>query len=285
MQALRISQRGVALIAVLWLVAAMGLIITGIVKSVRGEIRTIGLQRQSVIANARADAAILLALQNLQSQQKEPGAAMQAVSVQFEGQTSLVWVVPLNGRVDINNAPVTLLADMYRYAGGLTPDAAQAMAQATVDMRKTKTAKGSAQGFDAIEDLLQVPHMRYDLYAKLADLVTADIRQGNGRVNPLAAPERVLQVLTGGDVARAAALLAARTANPGVLDTSFLKPEHIEMASSRSLQLQVQIDLPDASAAQRIWHVYWAADPRSGLPWRVMGMQQALVHTGNSLGN
>ena len=152
MKALQTTQRGVALLAVLWLVAAMGLIITGIVKSVRGEIRTIGLQRQAVVANARADAAILLALQNLQSQGKEPGAPIQAISVAFEDLTSRVSVIPLNGRIDLNNAPVVLLADMYRYAGGLPADAAQALAQATVELRQVKTAKGNVQGFDASEE-------------------------------------------------------------------------------------------------------------------------------------
>lgn len=275
MQAQQTGQRGVALIAVLWLVAAMGIIVTGVVQAVKGELRTVGLQRQAVVANARADAAILLALQQLHIQQKEPGPAMQTMVVQFEKQDSAVTVTPLNGRIDINHAPVALLVGMYRHAGGLSADAAQALAQATLDTRQTKTAKGQAQGFDASEDLLQVPGVTYDLYAKLADLVTADIKQGSGRVNPLAAPVGVLQILTGGDVARATALLASRDANPSGMDTTFFQTEHIEMASSRSLRLQVQINLPDAQSVQRAWHVSWAADPRSGLPWRVMAVQPA----------
>lgn len=277
MAVLRMRQRGVALLAVLWLVAAMGLIITGIVKSVRGEIRTISLQRQAVVANTHADAAILLALQNLQSQGKEPGAPIQVIRAEFEGQITPVSVVPLNGRIDLNSAPVALLAEMYRYAGGLPADAAQAMAQATVEVRQVKTVKGNAQGFDAIEDLLRVPNMTYHLYAKLADLITADLKQGSGRVNPLAAPVGVLQILTGGDVSRAVALDASRNANPSVMDTSFLKPEHIEMAASRSLRLQVHIDLPDGGVTQKAWIVYWGSDPRSGLPWRVLSTQQSLL--------
>ena len=270
------AQRGVALIAVLWLVAAMSLIITGIVQSVRSEIRTVGVQRQAVIANALADAGILLALQNLQMQQKEPGAAIQLIPVQFEGLNAQVSVQPQNGLIDINNAAPLLLADLYRYAGGLNADVAQAMAQATVESRQFKNEKGLAQGFEAIEDLLRVPKMTYDLYVKVAGLVTADLKDGSGRVNALAAPAGVLQVLTGGDVARAASLAARRTADLNVMDTSFLKPEHIEMAPSRTLRLQVQVNLADGAAAQRAWLVYWGADPRSGLPWRVLGTQQSM---------
>ena len=270
------AQRGVALIAVLWLVAAMSLIITGVVQSVRSEIRTVGVQRQAVIANALADAGILLALQNLQMQQKEPGAAIQLIPVQFEGLNAQVSVQPQNGLIDINNAAPLLLADLYRHAGGLNADAAQAMAQATVESRQFKNEKGLAQGFEAIEDLLRVPKMTYDLYVKVAGLVTADLKDGSGRVNALAAPAGVLQVLTGGDVARAASLAARRTADLNVMDTSFLKPEHIEMAPSRTLRLQVQVNLADGAAAQRAWLVYWGTDPRSGLPWRVLGTQQSM---------
>jgi general secretion pathway protein K len=275
-------QRGVALIAVLWLVAAMSLIITGIVQSVRSEIRTVGIQRQAVIANALADAGILLALQNLQVQQKEPGAAIQLIPVQFEGLSARVSVQPLNGLIDINNAAPLLLADLYRHAGGLSADVAQAMAQATVESRQFKNGKGEAQGFEAVEDLLRVPKMTYDLYVKIRPLMTADLKDGTGRVNALAAPAGVLQVLTGGDVARAASLVARRAADPSVMDTSFLKPEHVEMAPSRTLRLQVQVDLADGAAALRMWLVYWGTDPRSGLPWRVLGTQQSMQRPASS---
>lgn len=272
------NQRGVALIAVLWLVAAMGLIMTGIVKSVRNEAQSVGLQRQAVVASAQADAVILLALQNLQVQSKEPQNGMQLIPVKFGTSTNQVLVQPLNGFIDINNASPSLLAEMYRYAGGLNPEAAQTLAQATAAARQTKNTKGEVQGFDSIEDLLQVPQMTYSLYAKIFGLITADLKDGSGRVNALAAPADVLQVLTGGDASRAAALVARRKADPNVMDTSFLKPEHIEMTSSRSLRLQVQVDLPGGGWSQKAWFVHWGADPRTGLPWRVLGTQQSMQH-------
>ena len=275
MRGTRVAQRGVALIAVLWLVAAMGLIITGIVQAVRNEVRTAGQQRQALVANALADAAILLALQNMHAQQKEPPNTIQIIPVQFEGRMSEVSVRPLNGLIDINKANVMLLGDLYRHAGAMTSEAAQALAQATVEARQFKSAKGLASRFEAIEDLLQVPGMTYDLYAKIAELITSDLQTGSGRVNPLAAPVGVLQVLTDGDIARAAVLAAKRDADPKLMDTSFLKPGHIEMASSSSLQFQVRVGLPDGGTLQKTWHVYWSVDPSSGLPWRVLGTQQS----------
>lgn len=275
----RASQRGVALIAVLWLVAAMSLIITGIVQAVRSEIRSAAVQRQAVIASALGNAAILLALQNLQSQQQELGKTPQTIPVQFQGQGFDVVVQPLNGLIDLNNANVQLFSDMYRYAGGLNPAAAQALAQNTVELRQSTNAKGRIQGFDAVEDLMRVPGMTYDLYAKINRLITADLKQGNGRINPMAAPVGVLQVLTSGDAARAAILAAGRNTDPKLMDTTFLKPDQIEMASSLSLQLQARIDLPGGGFSQKTWQVFWANDPRSGLPWRVLGMQQSFQHS------
>ena len=269
------AQRGVALIAVLWLVTAMSLIITGIVQSVRGEIRTAGQQRQVAVASALADAAILLALQNLHASQKEPLNTLQFIPVQFQEKIRQVTVQPLNSMIDINHAGALLLTDMYRYAGGLNAEAAQAMAQATINTRQIKNLKGTLQGFDAVEDLLQVPTMTYDLYAKIIDVATADLKGGSGRVNALAAPFEVLKVLTGGDVARATAMSAQRGADPNVMDTSFLKPELVETASSRSLRLQAEIELPTGGSLRKTWHVYWNTDPRSGLPWRKLGSQQS----------
>lgn len=279
-----LRQRGVALIAVLWLVSAMGLIITGVVQSVRSEVRTVGLQRQAVVAGGSADAAILLALQHLHAYKIEPKSAVQVISVQFDGLSKEVLVTPLNGLINLNQASIGLLADMYRFAGELNPEAAQAMAQATLDFRQVKNLKGQTQGFDAKEDLLRVPTLSYDLYAKVAGLVTVDLKETSGRVNPLAAPPGVLKILTGGDLARAAVLESKRNADPGAIDTSFLKPEHIEMTSSRSLRLQVQLDLPGGGAATKVWHVYWGEDPRSGLPWRVLSTQQSLQASVQTVG-
>ena len=272
------THRGMALIAVLWLVAAMGLIITGIANAVRSEVKTAGLQRQTLIANTRADAAILLALQKLHSQKIEPSNTIQLIPVQFEGVTSTVTIEGLNGLIDINNAPLTLLTELFRHVGELPPEMAQLLAQSTIETRQAKSANGTAQSFDATEDLMRVPKMTYSLYAKIKNLVTVDLKEGSGRVNPMFAPIGVLQTLTGGDLSRANVLVAKRNANSNstMMDTSFLKPEHIEIASSRSLLLKVSIALPDGGLIQKMWRVYWDQASRSGLPWRVFGTQQLM---------
>jgi general secretion pathway protein K len=271
------ATRGIALIAVLWLVAAMSLIAAGIVQSVRGEVRTVGLQRHALGATALGDAAILLALQTLQAQPQAPSTATQSVGVEFEGGHYEVLVESLNGRIDINSAPITLLAALYAHIGGLDQKAALALAQATLDTRELKNSKGAQRKFDAVEDLLAVPQMTYDLYAKLTGLITADVIGGSGRVNPKAAPLGVLLVLAGGNAARAGDFAAQRELNPNLMDTSFFDPAHIEASTSPSLRLQVTVGLQDGASVVRAWHVYWGTDPRSGLPWRVLAQSKPVV--------
>lgn len=264
------AHRGVALVIVLWMVAALSLITAGIVQSVRTEIRVVGSQRQAAVVNALADGVILLALQSLHATQQEPRSFIQSIPVEFEGVKYDVLIQPLNGLVDINTASPRLLTELFRIAGGLPLDSAQSLARATIEFRQIKNGKGVPRGFDSTEDLLSVPQMTYFLYAKLSGLVSADLKESSGRVNPLAAPAGLLQVLAGGNAVRANDLAAKRDSNPNSMDTSLLNPEFTEITPSRSLRLQVRVDLPDGGVIQRAWLVYWGTDPRSRLPWRVL---------------
>ena len=54
--------RGLALIAVLWIVAALAIGVTGLTQSVRSETRTLIAQRQQLQARALGEAAIALAV-------------------------------------------------------------------------------------------------------------------------------------------------------------------------------------------------------------------------------
>ena len=269
--------RGMALIAVLWLVAAMSLIISGVVRSVRVDAQAVGLQRQLLRASVVGDAALLLAMQNLHADPKGLPKGQKNLSFDFGGQSYPVRITPLNGLVDLNNAPVALLAGLYQYAGGADPATAQTLAQDTLVTRQRINRKGLPWGFAAADDLLLVPGISYDLYAKVAPLVTAVIKNGSGRVNPLAAPLGVLEALAAGNTTRANQFMAQRDATDFLLDGTFFKPELIDMAVSKSLRFEVSVELPDGSRLQRAWQVYWDTDPRTNLPWRVLGKQQLLL--------
>jgi len=265
-----------ALIAVLWLVAAMSLIISGVVRAVRSDAQAVGLQRQTLLASARGDAALLLAMQSLHAEQKELPKGQKGLSVDFDGQTYQVQITPLNGLVDLNRVQVALLAALYQHAAGANPAQAQLLAQDTLITRDRRNLKGIPTGFAATDDLMAVPGMTYDLYAKVAPLVTAVIKNGGGRVNPLAAPQGVLEVLAEGNSTRANQYMAQRDAAGVIADGSFFKPEWTDMAASKSMKFEVSVALPDGAHLRRSWHVYWGTDPRTNLPWRVLSKHQFL---------
>lgn len=268
------SRKGMALIAVLWLTAAMGLIVAGIVNEVKTEARSTGLQRDILRGSAQADAAFLLVLQKMQAQPSPLTPGIQQSSVDFEQQTHLVQVTPLNGLIDINRASERLLTGLYQHVGQLAPQGATALAKATIDSRQAKNARGEPWEFQSTEDLMRVRGMTYTTYAKINHAVTAELRAGSGLVNPLAAPYATLVVLLDGDSSRASAFFAQRQASPDATDTSFFNPELIQMATTESFSLQSKILLINGDLLHKNLNIQWTTDPRSGLPWRILSSQQ-----------
>ena len=115
------------MVAVLWIVMALSIIVTGLSRSVRDEAKMISAARQGAHASALGDAAIQLVLQQMAVDSK-PVDRMVTVPVQYQGQQMAVQVMPLNGLVDINSAQPALLARLLVVAGGL-PDSAAATSE------------------------------------------------------------------------------------------------------------------------------------------------------------
>ena len=267
-------QRGLALIAVLWTVAALSIIVTGVVQTVRNEVQLVTATRQTTVAGALGDAAIQLVLQELVTRTTRP-SQLEIVNVSYQGQDITVQVMPLNGLIDINKAPEPLLASLYTVAAGLAPDAAAALAQATVETRTRKEGSRPEEGFEANEDLLRVPGLTYTAYANIARLITAS-QPGSGRVNPMAAPEGVLTVLAGGDVARAHRIAADRDAGIAGIDTTTLATAFIDRSTTQRFRLQARVPLPDGMAVLISRSVDMNSDTDSGLPWRTFQVEQQM---------
>lgn len=73
--------RGVALIAVLWIVAAMAIAVTGMAHAVRNEIRTVAAARSGVETQALGEAAIALAVQKMLAQRPFQTAGLRWMSL------------------------------------------------------------------------------------------------------------------------------------------------------------------------------------------------------------
>ena len=263
---LRRHCRAMALIAVLWLVAALSLIVTGLLQSVRMEARSIGQERVLVAAAALGESAIQRALQALVAAGKPVDRLLSEQITQASTVIS-VQAMPLNGYIDLNHAPVELLAQMFQTAAGLAPEAARTLAQAIVEQRAAPMAGGSPDLFESPEDLLRLPGLDYPVYARVAPLLTTDI-QGSGRVNPLAAPLPVLRVLAQGNDAAVAHYATARAQTQESADTSAMNTAWLETVDVPALELTALVPLPDSQVARIVRRFFIGTRRDDGLPWR-----------------
>lgn len=274
----RVSAGGMALIAVLWMVAALSVIATGMLHTVKGEIRLAGHQRQTAQAGSLADGAIRWVLQDI-SARKPVLVRTVYIDVPLQGRLVRAQVQPLNGLIDINQAPAPLLAALFQHAAGLPPANSTQLAQAVVDARKRPDSQGRPEGFDASEDLLRVPGISYPLYATISRLVSASLNS-NGRVNPQAATVPVLTVLARGNAALANQLAAARDSSPLPMDTTQLVPDFIDTTAATGAQVAARVPLPDGAHLVKTWWVGLSASGQTGLPWQVLETRQHIEPQG-----
>ncbi len=262
------ARRGLALVAVLWIIAALSVVAASVSHSVRQEIRAVSSARQAAVGEAQGQAAIHLALQALAVQAQRP-VRPTSLATTYRALDMPVRVQPLDGLIDLNNAPAGLLALLFQHGGQADKPQAEALAQAAIRYRSTLDARNRKVGFEAPEDLLQVEGIDYTLYAKIAALVSADLR-GNGRVNVLAATPEVLVVLAAGDREKAAAIAARRDEGGPGLDITALPAEFVDVSAvGPRYHLQARVPLPGGGWLLVSRTVDFAA-ARLGVPWRTL---------------
>lgn len=264
-----IKSRGVALIAVLWMVAALSLLVASVTEAVKQEIRLTAQQRQGLQTTLRAEAASVRVLQGLKSNPNPPDRVLQYGFEQF-GSDVWVSVTPMGAYLDLNMAKRPLLKALFTIAAGLT-DAEATRILDGIDVRRGPPGQSTQQvPLETPEDLMQVPGMTFEIYRTIYGLVTTD-SGGSGRVNPLAAPPELLLVLTDGNTAAAQAFLANRATKKtnAEIDTSRLNPNFYELSSSYSVKLDVY-DAPEQGRRLLSKIVDLQGDTQTGQPWRYL---------------
>lgn len=275
---------GMALIAVLWIVAALALLVSGMTETVRRQVRQTSAVRDAVSAAAAGQAAIQLALQDLQANAQRPDALMRR-DIDFDGVPISVELLPVTGLVSVNGAPAELLQAVLTYAGGLPPGAAAQAAQAIVDWRSqppTALRSGPPAApprFDAVEDLMLVPGLDYSTFARIRPLLTS---AGNAsRVDPRFAPPAVLAVLARGNMALAAAIDAQRaSARPGGADTSGLDGALVGSQTTTVYRLSARVPLEEGKILTFVQDTALRPDPASRAPWRELSAEWRIEAAG-----
>lgn len=207
-----------ALAIVVWFLAAMSLLVSGIVFQARIDTRMAQLHLAKAKAVAAGDGAILLCLAELRAgKQPEDGGRAPLVGEYRIGDRSVrVEVVSAGGLIDLASAPQETLADLFRSRAPMGEKEAQILAANVIKSRPGSFSRGRrGRGPDrisAIEELMRVEGIDRRLLDAIRDLVTAgNGGGGRGGVNRSAAPAAVLAVLAGGDPKRAAGDKEARS--------------------------------------------------------------------------
>lgn len=279
---------GVALVAVLWIVASLSLLAMSLVSSSRGEVRTVQMARAFAEAAANGDAVIEIAAREIYAS-SEPVVRFTLARYLFEGREFIVRVTPATGFIDLNAASEALLRDLFVFGAGLDEERAEILVQRIIDWRDPDDAalplgaedeayvaagvsfRTRGGPFEGPEDLLQVLGINYEVYDKIHLLVTTS--SGAAGVDPLAASPAVLRVLAGGNDANVDAFIAARDAGEPLLDMTGFTQEHLVSASGAIFHLEALYPLDAGARLARARWVDLSLPGALGLPWRTLRIE------------
>jgi general secretion pathway protein K len=223
----RSSQRGVALLLVLWACTLLAILLGGYAALARTEGLQARYQFAQTQAHYAAEAGIMRAFYGLQdpiNKNRWIGDG-RIYSFAFDAAEIKVSAIGENGKVDLNAATPQILQALFQAAG--TPQAAaQSLAANVVDWRSAplmasdldkRRAAYAAAGHDygprngpfvSIEELQMVLGMTPALYRVIAPDIT--IWSGNAAPDPNTAPPLALAAIPGMTAAQEAVIYAAR---------------------------------------------------------------------------
>ena len=220
------SNRGIALISVLWVTGLLAVMAASFASSARTEARLAHNQEESAKAEALADAGVHRAVFGLLDLDRETAWRAGGAGYSFslgEGDVR-VWIEDEDGKIDLNAAPLELLTGLFM-ALGLPEEEAQSLADRIGDFRDDDSepeplgaeddayfdaglAEGAAdRPFVTESELMRVLGMTQSLYEQVRPYVT--IHSGAEGVDPARASRPVLQALPGMTPSLLEALLTA----------------------------------------------------------------------------
>jgi general secretion pathway protein K len=223
----RTTDRGIALVVVLWAVVLLGIMAQAFVAEIRTETKLTRNLVDDSAAKALADGGVYIAIGRLSEEQALLNADGGSLPPSWQTADGLVDIAVQDedGKIDLNTASDELLSTLFKSVG-LDEDAAKAMTDKIADwkdrdnLRRLHGAEDDAYGaaglpygakdkrFDEVDELRLVLGMTPALYASIAPALTT--YNGTAGVDPEAAAPAVLQALLPGRTAAIDDILAAR---------------------------------------------------------------------------
>lgn len=224
------SQRGVALLLVLWACTLLAILLGGYAALARTEGLQARYQFAQTQAHYAAEAGVMRAFYGLQdprSRQRWIGDG-RTYTFNYDGAVVKVSAVGESGKIDINTANPDILRNLFQ-RGGMTPADARKLADNVVQWRsplalagdhESRNAAYQAAGLDygprngpfaSIEELQLVLDMPPAIYRQIAGVIT--IWSGDPSPDPNTAPLLALQALPGMTPEQQKQIMAARVNN------------------------------------------------------------------------
>lgn len=293
-----LHQKGMALIAVLWITAALSLLAMSLSQMARTDIQVVAVVKQSTQAQARGDGALTVACDWL-AKNLVKSKGYQRIPVVVGGERLVVTAVSSVGFINVNAASAGLLRDMFIFGAGLSDADATRIASNIIAWRSPPSAQANTDQeaalyrkaglspprhapFRVSQDMRQVLGITPDIYARIAPLISTSNKIKSSRVNPLVAPPGVLLVLAKGNKGVVRQIIQSRSQGnePGVRGNAVgvifnpaqfpgLTPQYIGLSGGFIFRLTATVPKGNGHSWQRTWWVDFSGQSISGAPWAV----------------
>ena len=267
------TQQGVALGIVVWFIAGMALLVSGIVSEARIDTRMAQLHYFKAQAAAAGDGAIQLALADQEGRRAAslPGSE-RLQNYQIGSKTVEVRMIPGGMFVNLGTADVAALRELFalgasnaQHNSGFSGESAASLARAVIEFRDGIAGRREGS-FHSPEDLLRVPGVSRGVYDGVRDYITVKSLAGGlniGEEHDEAGLEQLNAAMSG----------------EGVLVEG--EAQH----AAESLRIDAIVKIGDQQWLRRRWATLDESD-HSQLPWRFARTEAArpLATRGLALG-
>ena len=286
------SEQGFVLVAVLWLLAALALLVTVFTVYLSASARVVSLNDGALKTEALVSAGVELAAYRLQLADEDKRPPEGAFHVRLSGTDVSVSFITEAARVDLNAAPKELLSGLLTVLGASDNDAKEA-ADRIIGWR-TKTSSGEASKEDALYQAAgrtysprQAPFAHVNELALVLGLTPALVERalpyvtvfsGSPSVDVMVAPPEVIAALPGMTPLKLKQFLADRgslvsdtAAKSAVLgDGSSGANGGAAVGKSRAYRIMIGLRFPDGreTASEVVIGLRSQDDPYRVLSWQ-----------------
>ncbi|GAA6150598.1 hypothetical protein [Pseudoteredinibacter isoporae] len=300
----RKANQGLALVMVLWLVAAMSLLVAGVLYSARMDVKQVQLQSKFAKYEALADGAAKLLLRDYKFAEEE----QQELRGPYHWQSELFGVaangrmVSVKGLIDLNSVGLEAMAQLLSVRLEMEPERALELSQNLIDWRRPVSgeftglhAEYEALGLPvprhdrllSVADLLAVNGFNFEMLQKLQDVIYVE-RSISGGVDPSSSPIEVLSVLANGnqEVALNYETMRAEAEDSSeLLNHAEFNADFFGQNASTLVRLDIELRVEQEIMTRRLW--VDTAGFTNSVPWEIiraepMRVSQSIKQSGSN---